>query len=256
MFELDNPIFESLRTALSEKIAEQSAAVAARNAAKGGVKAPRWKSLLSKPADQNTLEYVNTTLADISDLTINQELAPTAAHIASALYKLADYFSDQASLWATDLPSDHGPARSDDEIKKLTELCDDLYGKMIDLATPFRDNKNDPSIEQALVEFLGHPVLAKKQQDGTVRYQLDLERIRAPRKSDEVAKKLSLIVNDVPMNGENFAQEVDTAFSLKSHVFLDLLKDQLAGTGKFNTKGESMSFAHNSKQYVIKLITK
>lgn len=252
MFELTDPIFDSLRSALAEKVAQQSAAVAARNATKNGAKAPRWKSLLTKPATFDTEWLMGQTVSDLLDYKVTTNNAHDAAHIAQSLFKIAETFAEQASLWATDLPSDHGPSLSDDEIKNLTALCDDLFGKIIDLAAPFRDNRNDPSIEQALVECVGQPVLAKKQQDGTVRYQLDLERIRSS-KSSEPNKKLSLTVNGVPMAGDNFAQEVDTAFSLKPLAFLDLLKDQLAGSGKYNTDGKPMPFSHNSKTYTVQL---
>ena len=256
MFELTDPIFDSLRSALAEKVSQQSNAVAARNAAKNGAKAPRWKSLLSKPVHADHLAQINSIVSDITEaFDVDKDSAHVAAHFAAALYKAADYYAEQASLWAADLPSDHGPTLSDDEIKNLTALCDDLFGKIIDLAAPFRDNRNDPSIEQALVECVGQPVLAKKQADGTVRYQLDLERIRTPRAS-EPNKKLSLTVDGVPMNGDNFAQEVDTAFSLKPLQFLDLLKDQLAGSGKYNTDGKPMPFSHNSKSYTVQLNSK
>lgn len=252
MFELTDPIFDSLRSALAEKVSQQSNAVAARNATKNGAKAPRWKSLLSKPATFDIHEFMDMNVADLLDYKVTTNNAHDAAHIASSLFKMAETFAEQASLWATDLPSDHGPTLSDDEIKNLTALCDDLFGKIIDLAAPFRDNRNDPSIEQALVECVGQPVLAKKQADGTVRYQLDLERIRTPRAS-EPNKKLSLTVDGVPMAGDNFAQEVDTAFSLKPLAFLDLLKEQLAGSGKYNTDGKPMPFSHNSKSYTVQL---
>lgn len=255
LWEVDSPIVETYRTMLAAKVAEQSNAVAARNAAKNGAKAPKWKSLLTKPAEPNTQEYVTNTLLDIADLTISKDNAHDAAHIAAKLYKLADHFAEQASLWATDLPSDHGPSLSDDEIKKLTETCDMLFGKFMDEVIPLAERRNDPSIESLVVSVVGQPVLAKKQTDGTVRYQLDLERIRTPRNGSSSSNRLHLTVNGTPMEGENFAQEVDVAFSLKASTFLDLLKDQMAGTGKYNTKGEPMPFAHNSKTYTVQLHT-
>lgn len=251
LWEVDSPIVETYRTMLATKVAEQSNAVAARNAAKNGAKAPKWKSLLTKPANHVVMREVDETLTDLVNITIDKDNAHDAAHIAAKLYKLADYFADQASLWATDLPSDHGPSLSDEEIKKLTETCDMLFGKFMDEVIPLAEKRNDPSIESLVVQVVGQPVLAKKQTDGTVRYQLDLERIRTPRNasSSSSSNRLHLTVDGTPMNCENFAQEVDTAFSMKAMTFLDQAKT----VPGYNTDGTPFPFEHNSKVYSVQL---
>lgn len=240
-----------LREDLANKIATQSAAVAARNAEKTGVKAPKWRSLLVTPATESISEMVKGSLAPLFTFSIDKSNAHDAAHIAKSLYAMADYFAEQASLWATDLASDHGPTLSDDEIKKLTAACDDVF-QFIFLQTPhLYERKNDPAIEQELVELIGQPILAKKMADGSVKYQLDIERIRSPRTSESSDRKMVLEVNGHSFTDCNFAQAVDTAFSLKSPAFLDALK----ATNVFNTDGEPMNFNHDGKTYVVKITT-
>lgn len=240
-----------LREDLANKIATQSAAVAARNAEKSGVKAPKWRSLLVTPATESISEMVKGSLAPLFTFSIDKSNAHDAAHIAKSLYAMADYFAEQASLWATDLASDHGPTLSDDEIKKLTASCDDVF-QFIFLQTPhLYERKNDPAIEQELVELIGQPILAKKMADGSVKYQLDIERIRSSKTSESSDRKMVLEVNGFPFPNMNFAQAVDTAFSLKSPAFLDALK----ATNVFNTDGEPMLFDHKGETYTVKITT-
>ena len=240
-----------LREDLANKITAQSAAVAARNAERAGVKAPKWRSLLATPATPEILQPVTDSLAEIAYVNIDKSNAHDAAHIAKSLYAMADYFAEQASLWATDLASDYGPTLSDDEIKKLTESCDEVF-QFIFRQTELFERKNDPAIEQELVQLIGQPILAKKMSDGTVKYQLDIERIRTPR-IPEAGRKMVLEVNGHSFNDCNFAQAVDTAFSLKTSTFLDLLKSH--PTNVFNTEGKPMNFEHDSKVYTVKITT-
>jgi len=258
MFPSDSPVFEPIRNMLAETVTQINNAVAHRNAVKSGAKAPKWKSLLAQPAEPNTQEYVTNTLLDIADLTISKDNAHDAAHIAAKLYKLADYFAEQASLWATDLPSDHGTDLSDDEIKALTEQADKLFANMCELSEDYSDKevRKRADIEQALTKFIGQPLLVKKFDNGTVRYQLDIERIRAPRISPSGSNKgLALSVDGIDMSTDgnplNFAQQVDMAFSLKALDFLDQLKIQTLS--RYNTDGLPMLFAHNGKQYTVTL---
>lgn len=264
-FEPGHPILESYKALLDDAYTKVTNAVAHRNAVKSGAKAPKWKSLLAQPVnDTDALSFVDETLADLlTNFDITKETATDAAHVAQKLYKLADYFAEQASLWATDLPSDHGAELSDDEIKALTAQADYLFGKFMDETIGLSDRKNDPAIESLIVQVTGKPVLAKKFDDGTVRYQLDIERIRAPRTPPSGGsgnKSLALSVNGIDMSTNsdnsslNFAQQVDMAFSLKALDFLDQLKSQCSHTSThYNTDGKPMLFAHNGKQYTVTL---
>lgn len=241
-----------LREDLANKITAQSAAVAARNAERAGVKAPKWRSLLVTPATPEVLQPVTDSLAEFMTIEIDKSNAHDAAHIAKSLYAMADYFAEQASLWATDLASDHGPSLSDDEIKKLTESCDEVF-QFIFRQTELFERKNDPAIESQLVELVGQPILAKKMSDGSVKYQLDIERIRTPRSSESQDRRMVLEVNGHSFTDCNFAQAVDTAFSLKASTFLDALKAH--PTNVFNTEGLPMLFDHDGKTYVVKITT-
>ena len=240
-----------LREDLANKIQAQSAAVAARNAEKSGVKTPKWRSLLVTPATPETLQPVTDSLAELMTIDIDKTNAHDAAHIAKSLYAMADYFAEQASLWATDLASDHGPSLSDDEIKKLTASCDDVFQFIFTQTPHLYERKNDPAIEQELVELIGQPILAKKMSDGSVKYQLDIERIRSSKTSESSDRKMVLEVNGHSFTDCNFAQAVDTAFSLKASTFLELIK----ANDEFNTDGEPMNFEHDSKTYVVKITT-
>ena len=263
MFPSDSPVFEPIRNMLAETVSQINNAVAHRNAVKSGAKAPKWKSLLAQPVnDTDALSFVDETLADLlANFDVTKETATDAAHVAQKLYKLADYFAEQASLWATDLPSDHGAELSDDEIKALTEQADKLFANMCELSEDYSDKevRKRADIEQALTKFIGQPLLVKKFDNGTVRYQLDIERIRVPRTtaiSGSGNKGLALSVNGIDMSTHgdaalNFAQQVDMAFSLKALDFLDQLKTQT--TLRYNTDGLPMLFAHNGKQYTVTL---
>ena len=262
MFPSDSPVFEPIRNMLAETVSQINNAVAHRNAVKSGAKAPKWKSLLAQPVnDTDALSFVDETLADLlANFDVTKETATDAAHVAQKLYKLADYFAEQASLWATDLPSDHGAELSDDEIKALTEQADKLFANMCELSEDYSDKevRKRADIEQALTKFIGQPLLVKKFDNGTVRYQLDIERIRVPRTtaiSGSGNKGLALSVNGIDMSTDgnplNFAQQVDMAFSLKALDFLDQLKTQ--ATSHYNTDGNPMLFAHNGKQYTVTL---
>lgn len=240
-----------LREDLANKIQAQSAAVAARNAEKSGVKAPKWRSLLVTPASNQ--EFTNELLNPFMDFTIDKSNAHDAAHIAKSLYAMADYFAEQASLWATDLASDHGPSLSDDEIKKLTASCDDVFQFIFTQTPHLYERKNDPAIEQELVQLIGQPILAKKMADGSVKYQLDIERIRSSKTSESSDRKMVLEVDGHSFSDCNFAQAVDTAFSIKAPAFLDALKSH--PTNVFNTDGDPMLFDHDGKTYVVKITT-
>lgn len=265
MFPSDSPVFEPIRNMLAETVTQINNAVAHRNAVKSGAKAPKWKNLLVQPVnDADALSFVDETLADLlTNFDVTKETATDAAHVAQKLYKLADYFAEQASLWATDLPSDHGTELSDDEIKALTEQADKLFANMCELSEDYSDKevRKRADIEQALTEFIGQPLLVKKFDNGTVRYQLDIERIRAPRTSPSGSgnKGLALSVNgiDMSVHGDaalNFAQQVDMAFSLKALDFLDQLKSQCSHTSThYNTDGNPMLFVHNSRTYSVTL---
>ena len=264
MFPSDSPVFEPIRNMLAETVTQINNAVAHRNAVKSGAKAPKWRSLLTLSInDTDALSFVDETLADIlTSFDVTKETATDAAHVAQKLYKLADYFAEQASLWATDLPSDHGAELSDDEIKALTEQADKLFANMCELSEDYSDKevRKRADIEQALTKFIGQPLLVKKFDNGTVRYQLDIERIRAPRTQSTNGsgnKGLALSVNGIDMsqsgdgNPLNFAQQVDMAFSLKALDFLDQLKTQTQSG--YNTDGKPMLFAHNSRTYSVTL---
>lgn len=238
-----------LREDLANKITAQSAAVAARNAEKSGVKAPKWRSLLVTPS--STPSFMTEFLSPLMDIEIDKDNAHDAAHIAKSLYAMADYFAEQASLWATDLASDHGPVLPDDEIQKLTASCDDVFQFIFKQMPHLYERKNDPAIEQELVELIGQPILAKKMADGTVKYQLDIERIRSSKTGESSDRKMVLEVNGFPFPNMNFAQAVDTAFSIKSPAFLDALK----ATNVFNTEGEPMLFDHKGETYTVKITT-
>lgn len=240
-----------LREDLANKIQTQSAAVAARNAEKAGVKAPKWRSLLVTPSTPETLQPVTDSLAEFMAIDIDKSNAHDAAHIAKSLYAMADYFAEQASLWATDLASDHGPTLPDDEIQKLTASCDDVFQFIFKQMPELYERKNDPAIEQELVELIGQPILAKKMADGSVKYQLDIERIRSSKTGESSDRKMVLEVNGHSFTDCNFAQAVDTAFSIKAPAFLDALK----ATNVFNTDGEPMNFKHDGKTYVVKITT-
>ncbi len=240
-----------LREDLANKITAQSAAVAARNAEKAGVKAPKWRSLLVTPPTFDPVELNQASLDQLLATNIDKGNAHDAAHIAKSLYAMADYFAEQASLWATDLASDHGPTLSDDEIKKLTASCDDVFQFIFTQTPHLYERKNDPAIEQELVQLIGQPILAKKMSDGSVKYQLDIERIRSSKTSESSDRKMVLEVNGHSFTDCNFAQAVDTAFSLKASTFLDALKSQAT----FNTDGEPMNFEHDGKTYTVKITT-
>ena len=251
LFELDNPILDTYRTLFHTKVTEYNAAVGARNAAKSGGKAPKWKSLLTTPMPvEDSLNLTEQLSAIVESFDIDQSNAHVAAHIASALYKLADHFADQASLWATDLPSDHGEIKSDEEIKALAEACDLWFSKFMDEVIPLNASRTSPDIESMIIEVTGMPVLVRKMTDGSCRYSLDIERIRI-KKSVDADAKLTLTVNGTPMAGKNFAQEVDTAFSLKPLTFLDLAKE----SPDYNVEGKPFTFIHNDLPYSIQLTT-
>ena len=239
-----------LREDLANKITAQSAAVAARNAEKSGVKAPKWRSLLVTPSSLSP-SFVTELLSPLMDVEIGKDNAHDAAHIAKSLYAMADYFAEQASLWATDLASDHGPTLSDDEIQKLTASCDDVFQFIFKQTPHLYERKNDPAIEQELVGLIGQPILAKKMADGTVKYQLAIERIRSSKTSESSDRKMVLEVNGHSFTDCNFAQAVATAFSLTSPAFLDALKSQ----STINTHGEPMKFEHDSKTTTFKITT-
>lgn len=264
MFPSDSHVFEPIRNMLAETVSQINNAVAHRNAVKSGAKAPKWKSLLAQPVnDTDALSFVDETLADLlTNFDITKDTATDAAHVAQKLYKLADYFAEQASLWATDLPSDHGVDLSDDEIKALTEQADKLFANMCELSEDYSDKevRKRADIEQALTKFIGQPLLVKKFDNGTVRYQLDIERIRAPRSSSPSSsnKGLALSVDGIDMSAHdgtalNFAQQVDMAFSLKALDFLDQLKTQTTPQAPYNTDGKPMTFTHNSRTYTVTL---
>lgn len=244
-----------LREDLANKISAQSAAVAARNAEKSGVKAPKWRSLLVTPMTDSVDKMTKESLELFGLFDINKDNAHDAAHIAKSLYAMADYFAEQASLWATDLASDHGPVLSDDEIKKLTASCDDVFQFIFTQTPHLYERKNDPAIEQELVQLIGQPILAKKMSDGTVKYQLDIERIRASKTSESSDRKMILEVNGHSFTDCNFAQAVDTAFSIKASAFLNELKAQATFETPFNTDGEPMLFDHDGKTYTVKITT-
>lgn len=247
----------SIKDILKSKITAYDDAVSARNVAKGNSATKSYRNLLSLPLSENSEGMVYSAQLMLNDI-LTQYDVPSGqeqyyAHIAKMLSETAKHFTELANLWAETIsvPNQRQSGEtllSDEQIQAMAKECDDTFKLLLDNVVELNKHRNDPQAQSMLEHAIGQSLTTKSSSDGTVKYQLDIDRIRITQnKNQTVSERLSLEVDGIAMNLESFRAETTTAFNLSGSAFLDLFKEQNPSF----TYGTPYRFEHNSRTYRV-----
>lgn len=255
------PVVDSIRSILKAKVDEYDSAIAARNAAKGGV-TRSYRNLLNVPLTDECRNVVDDVKDNVLEMVKGYDVPSGSenyyAHMAQFLTALAKEYTDLATLWSESVTVPDIPEHvmTDLEIQALAKECDDSFGLLMNNVKELEDHKNDAEAQSMIESTIGVALIAKRQSDGTVRYQLDIDRVRIPKAKVKGATEntvMTMTVDDSPMHEEgtsyNFGAEVDMAFSLKATEFLSQFGEQNPGW----SFGETYSFDHDECEWSVRI---